>query len=154
MEEAAGGGEAGDQNRIRIDMTGRTHRFNGASALFVYRVRFFFLGPLGLDVGCFLAPLRKWVVSYRSKKNNNPNPSPTGNGFGLYGFVFHGQVGERILPYSATKLIMTRMHQYCNLPCIFCANGTLCSYKKEAPAVGAYCPVQGLRYLYYIKQAI
>lgn len=59
MEEAAGGGEAGDQNRIRIEMTVRTHRFNGAPVLFVYRVRFFFRGPLGLEVGCFLTPLRK-----------------------------------------------------------------------------------------------
>ena len=50
-----------------------------------YDVCFFFLSPLGLDVGLFFIPLRKWVSSYRSKKNNNPNPSPTGNGFGLYG---------------------------------------------------------------------
>ena len=28
--------------------------------------------------------------------------------------VFRGQVGERILPYSATKLIMTRKHQFCD----------------------------------------
>ena len=34
-----------------------------ARPFFVYGVCFFFRGPLGLEVGCFFTPLRKWVVS-------------------------------------------------------------------------------------------
>ena len=55
----------------------------------LYGVCFFFLGPLGLEVGFRSTPFRKWVFLNLSKKTNNPNPSPIGNRFGLYGFAFY-----------------------------------------------------------------
>ena len=84
MEEATGGGEAGGQNRMNTKKMWDVIGNGDIPLLCVYYICFFFRGPLGLDVGFFFIPLRKWVSSYRSKKNNNPNPSPTGNGFGLY----------------------------------------------------------------------
>ena len=53
---------------------------------FFYVACFFFLGPLGFEVGFRSRPFRKWVLSNLSKKTNNPNPSPIGKRFGLYGF--------------------------------------------------------------------
>ena len=67
----------------------------------VYWVFFFFLGPLGLEVGRLTTPFLKCVSSKRSKKTINPNPSPIGNGFGLYWFGAGG--GTRTHTLSPAK---------------------------------------------------
>ncbi len=65
----------------------RAYRKSGVPRTFLcYTVCFFFLGPLGLEVGFFCTPLRKWVLSNFSKKTKNPNPSPIGKRFGLHWF--------------------------------------------------------------------
>ena len=47
-------------------------RKSGVSRTFLhYTACFFFLGPLGLEVGFRCTPLRKWVLSNFSKKTNN-----------------------------------------------------------------------------------
>ena len=50
--------------KAKSGQKGRAHREHGCARPFcVYGVCFFFLGPLGLEVGLRSNPLRKWVAS-------------------------------------------------------------------------------------------